>query len=100
MAQVWKVVGSRVLALPVKQYLTAIVVLSVALRIAAALYLGNAVQVLPGIEDQQSYDMLARRVITGHGFTVASDWWPMTRAGEPTAHWSYLYTLYLAACYT
>jgi 4-amino-4-deoxy-L-arabinose transferase-like glycosyltransferase len=44
--------------------------------------------------------MLAQRVLDGHGFTVARAWWPNTRAGEPTAHWSYLYTLYLAMVYS
>jgi hypothetical protein len=50
--------------------------------------------------DQISYDELARRVIGGHGCVFATDHWPATRAGEPTAHWSYLYTLYLAGIYT
>jgi 4-amino-4-deoxy-L-arabinose transferase-like glycosyltransferase len=39
------------------------------------------------------------RVLTGHGFTFATDWWPATKASEPTAHWSFLYTLYLAGIY-
>jgi 4-amino-4-deoxy-L-arabinose transferase-like glycosyltransferase len=66
---------------------------------AMALYLGNQVIVLPGTFDQVSYDMLAQRVLGGHGFTVAQTWWPITPTGEPTAHWSYLYTLYLTALY-
>ncbi|MFQ5578009.1 MAG: ArnT family glycosyltransferase, partial [Anaerolineae bacterium] len=72
---------------------------AVLLRLAAALYMGNQVAELPGTFDQVSYDMLARRVVDGHGFTVAKTWWPITKAGEPTAHWSYLYTLYLAGVY-
>jgi hypothetical protein len=43
--------------------------------------------------------MLAQRVLEGHGFTVADLWWPATPAGEPTALWSYLYTLYLVVVY-
>ncbi len=35
----------------------------------------------------------------GHGFTFGQTWWPATRAGEPTAHWSYLYTAYLVIVY-
>ena len=35
----------------------------------------------------------------GYGFTFDRLWWPLTRAGEPTAHWSYLYTLYLVVVY-
>ena len=42
----------------------------------------------------------AERVVAGHGFSFAEDHWPATPGGEPTAHWSYLYTLYLAAVYS
>ena len=80
--------------------LIAILAVSVAARVASALIMGQAVQSLPGIDDQLSYDMLAQRVMNGYGFTVAADWWPLTRAGEPTAHWSYLYTLFLALVYS
>jgi hypothetical protein len=83
-----------------QRLLLIIVAFAVALRIASALYQGNEVRPLPGIYDQTSYDLLARRLITGHGFSFAQEHWPFTRAGEPTAHWSYLYTLYLAALYT
>ena len=76
-----------------------IIAVAVLLRVGAALYLGNTVTDLPGTFDQLSYDMLARQVLAGRGFTVADDWWPLTPAGAPTAHWSYLYTLYLAGVY-
>lgn len=76
--------------------LLAIFILSIALRVAAALAMGNAVAPLPGIHDQISYTELARRVVDGHGFSFATDSWPATRAGEPTAHWSFLYTGFLA----
>ena len=79
--------------------LIAIVAVSVLLRAGVAFVMGNRIEPLPGIQDQESYHMLAQRVLQGHGFTVAEDWWPLTRAGEPTAHWSYLYTLYLVAVY-
>lgn len=79
--------------------LVLIVAGAIGLRVASALYQGNAVVDLPGVYDQISYDELARRVVEGHGFTFATGHWPATRAGEPTAHWSYLYTLYLAAVY-
>jgi 4-amino-4-deoxy-L-arabinose transferase-like glycosyltransferase len=72
---------------------------AVLVRLAAAVYMGDQVADAPGTFDQLSYDMLARRVLGGHGFTVETNWWPATRAGEPTAHWSYVYTLYLAAVY-
>lgn len=82
-----------------KFWLIIILAGAVLLRIAAAIYFGDTVVDLPGTFDQLSYDMLARQVVAGHGFTVAEDWWPLTKAGEPTAHWSYLYTLYLAGVY-
>ncbi len=76
-----------------------IIVVAVLLRLASAIYQGNTVTDLPGIFDQISYDGLARRVLDGHGFSFAEGHWPATRAGEPTAHWSYLYTLYLIIIY-
>jgi 4-amino-4-deoxy-L-arabinose transferase-like glycosyltransferase len=83
-----------------RHWLFLILVVAVLLRVAAAVYLGDHVTDSPGTFDQISYDMLARQVLAGHGFTVAMDWWPVTPAGEPTAHWSYLYTLYLAGVYS
>lgn len=73
---------------------------AVALRIAAAIYIGDQVgEQLPGVADQLSYHTLALRLLDGHGFTFAVGWWPATPAGEPTAHWSYLYTVLLSAVY-
>ena len=69
------------------------------MRLLSALLQGNHVDVLPGIFDQVSYDALARRVVAGYGFTFAEGHWPATQPGAPTAHWSYLYTLYLAGIY-
>ena len=82
-----------------KQALIAILVVSVSLRVLAALYLGNEVKELPGTFDQISYNLLAQRVLDGHGFTFGTTWWPATQAGAPTAHWSYLYTGYLMLVY-
>jgi 4-amino-4-deoxy-L-arabinose transferase-like glycosyltransferase len=72
---------------------------SVAVRVAAAVYLGNSVEVLPGTFDQVSYHNLAQRFVGGYGFTFGEPWWPATAAGAPTAHWSYLYTGYLILVY-
>lgn len=80
-----------------RKALAVIVAIGIALRVGATLVMGNTVVSLPGIEDQISYNTLALRVLHGHGFTFAQDWWPGTPAGEPTAHWSYLYTLALTA---
>jgi hypothetical protein len=76
-----------------------VICISVLLRIGAGVYLGDGVEALPGTADQVSYHALALRVLGGHGFSFSEDWWPATAAGEPTAHWSYLYTLYLVAVY-
>jgi len=72
---------------------------SVIVRVIAAIFLGNTVEVLPGTFDQVSYHNLALRVVTGNGFTFGEPWWPATAAGAPTAHWSYLYTGYLILVY-
>lgn len=82
-----------------RKIIIGIILVATLLRVASALYQGNTVTDLPGIYDQISYDGLARRVISGYGFSFAEGHWPATRAGEPTAHWSYLYTIYLVAIY-
>lgn len=82
-----------------RRALQTVIVVAVLFRLVAALVQGDRVVPLPGIFDQVSYDGLARRLLAGHGFSFAEDHWPATRAGEPTAHWSYLYTLYLTGIY-
>jgi len=82
-----------------KRILWAVVLLAVLVRIAPALYQGNGVNALPGIADQISYHRLSIRVLEGYGFSFDVDWWPATPAGEPTAHWSYLYVLFLVSVY-
>ena len=79
--------------------LAVILGISVLLRVAASLKLGNTVEILPGTFDQLSYHRLALRVVGGHGFSFGELWWPLTQANAPTAHWSYLYTLYLTLVY-
>jgi 4-amino-4-deoxy-L-arabinose transferase-like glycosyltransferase len=81
------------------QILLAILLLSVFLRTAAAVYLGDTVEILPGTYDQVSYHNLALRVLDRFGFTFGQPSWPLTAAGAPTAHWSYLYTFYLVTVY-
>ncbi len=89
----------RLLELNQRKILVAILAVSVLLRVGVSLYLGGTVENLPGTADQVSYHTLAQRVAQGHGFTFGEPWWPATRAGAPTAHWSYLYTLLLAGLY-
>lgn len=76
-----------------------LIMLGVLVRVALAFALGDEATPISGAADQYTYDALAQRVIAGHGFSFATGWYPFTRADEPTAHWSYLYTLYLAAVY-
>jgi 4-amino-4-deoxy-L-arabinose transferase-like glycosyltransferase len=79
--------------------LAVILVVSVLLRVAVAFYMGNTIAPLPGVADQESYHNLALRLLGGHGLTFGENWWPVTQAGEPTAHWSFLYTGYVTAVY-
>ena len=89
----------RAASISSRTLLLIIILTAIALRMGSAAIQGNKVTELPGIYDQISYDGLARRVVEGHGFSFAEGHWPMTPAGEPTAHWSFLYTLYLAVFY-
>jgi 4-amino-4-deoxy-L-arabinose transferase-like glycosyltransferase len=82
-----------------KTILILIILVSVALRIGASFYLGQTVVQLPGTADQVSYHTLAIRLLNGYGFSFGQNWWPVTPAGEPTAHWSFIYTFYLAGVY-
>jgi len=82
-----------------KQLLTLIVVAAVLIRIVIALFMGDEVTVLPGIQDQVSYDALARSLLDGRGYSFTENWYPFTPANTPTAHWSFVYPLYLAGVY-
>ena len=82
-----------------KQLLTLILAAAVMIRIPIALLMGDHVSVLPGIYDQVSYDTLARSLLDGRGYSFTKDWYPFTAANTPTAHWSFLYPLYLAGVY-
>lgn len=66
------------------------------MRVAVAFHLGNEpIRAL----DEYSYSALAERLARGHGYTFASAWYPFTSAEAPTAHWSFLYTAFLAGVY-
>jgi len=84
---------------PPRNWLLLAITVSVALRIAASIAIGNKVEDLPGINDQISYHTLSLRLLNGYGFSFGEAWWPATPAGTPTAHWSFLYTFFLAAVY-
>jgi len=80
-------------------YLTAILIMSVLLRVAVAVYLGDVVDAPPLMTDQRSYHFLALRLLGGHGFSFERAWYPFTPAETPTAHWSFLYSLFVAGVY-
>ena len=79
--------------------LVAILAISVLLRVAVALYLGNVVDAPSLLTDQRSYHALGARLIAGYGFSFDTGWYPFTLPDTPTAHWSFLYSLYVAAIY-
>lgn len=84
-----------------RRVLVGILIISVLLRVFTGIvFYGNEIQALPGTFDEVSYHNLALRVMDGHGFSFGERWWPGTAANEPTAHWSYLYTIYLIVIYT
>ncbi|MFN8625139.1 MAG: glycosyltransferase family 39 protein [Candidatus Binatia bacterium] len=76
-----------------------VIILGIVARIVLACTLGDQATPVSGAADQYTYDALAQRVLGGHGFSFAEGWYPFTRPNEPTAHWSYLYTLYLTGVY-
>jgi 4-amino-4-deoxy-L-arabinose transferase-like glycosyltransferase len=82
-----------------KPLLILILLVAVSIRLLVALIMGDKVTVLPGIQDQISYDALARSLLAGRGFSFTENWYPFTKANTPTAHWSFIYPLYLAGVY-
>jgi 4-amino-4-deoxy-L-arabinose transferase-like glycosyltransferase len=94
-----KSISRKLLALKPRTALAWICFAGMLARLFVAFYQGDAIRELPGVYDQLSYHTLALQVVSTHTFTFPSAWWPMTRPGEPTAHWSFLYTLYLTAAY-
>lgn len=73
-----------------------ILLASVALRLIVAIYLGDSV---PPAKDETSYSVLATRLADGFGYSFPEPWYPFAMAEEPTAHWSFLYTAFVAAIY-
>jgi 4-amino-4-deoxy-L-arabinose transferase-like glycosyltransferase len=83
--------------------LLTIILLALLLRLVVAVYLGND---LEGVQqeraqDQVSYHALAQSLLAGRGYSFEHYWYPgFTQAGEQTAHWSFIYPLYLASVYS
>ena len=83
------------------QALVLILLVAVLLRVTVAIWLGNEVDAPPLLTDQRSYHALGVRLSTGHGFSFDRPWYPFyLPADSPTAHWSYLYSLFVAAVYS
>ena len=82
-----------------RHWLWIIIAVAVVARLGTALYAGDRVEALPGAYDQITYDALARSILAGRGYSFERNWYPFTPAHTPTAHWSFLYPLYLAGIY-
>jgi len=82
-----------------RKWLWAVLAVSVLLRVGVALYLGNMVDAPPLLTDQRSYHALGQRLLAGYGFSFDTGWYPFTPADTPTAHWSFLYSLFVATIY-
>lgn len=76
-----------------------ILIFSVLVRVIVAFYLGDVVDAPPLMTDQRSYHALGARILQGHGYSFDSSWYPFTRPETPTAHWSFLYPLFVSAVY-
>ncbi len=79
-----------------RMMLFVILMVSILIRIIVAIYLGDSTP--PG-KDETSYSLLAGRLADGFGYSFAQPWYPFAQAGEPTAHWSFLYTAFVAGIY-
>jgi len=76
--------------------------LAVLLRLATAIWLGDTIEGAQQVRvyDQHSYNALAQALLAGRGYSFERAWYPgFTPANTPTAHWSFLYPLYLAGVY-
>lgn len=80
-------------------WLPTILISAVFFRITVALYLGNVVDAPPRVTDQRSYHALAVSLLTNRRFAFEQGWYPFTLPNTPTAHWSFLYPIFLAAAY-
>lgn len=84
-----------------KRWLWAVILLALVLRLGTALVLGDTLEGPEQVRiyDQVSYHALAQSLLAGRGYSFVKSWYPFTPAYTPTAHWSFLYPLYLAGVY-
>jgi hypothetical protein len=77
-----------------------LLILSVVLRVGVAFYMGDQVPPPVNAPDETSYSYLAERLATGYGYSFDRPWYPFGKpAGHQTAHWSFLYTAFVAGIY-
>lgn len=88
--------ASETLSVRGRRWLLAILVVSVLLRVGVALYYGDWV---PARQDDNSYHTLGAQLAKGQGFRFPRSWYPFTPADTPTAHWSFLYSYFVAGVY-
>ncbi len=85
-----------------KGLLWLILILAVILRLGASVWLGDTLEGAQQVRvfDQHSYQKLAESILAGKGYSFDKPWYPFrSPAGAPTAHWSFVYPLYLSAVY-
>ncbi len=85
-----------------KGFLWGILILAVILRLGASVWLGDTLEGAQQVRvfDQHSYQALAESILAGKGYSFDKPWYPFrSPAGAPTAHWSFVYPLYLSAVY-
>ena len=85
-----------------EKWLPAIIGAALLLRLGVAVYLGDTIEGEQQVRafDQHSYQALAQALLGGRGYSFDTAWYPgFTPAHTPTAHWSFLYPLYLAGVY-
>jgi hypothetical protein len=83
-----------------KWWLALILGVGILLRLGSAIFQGNQVVPMPGAYDQIFYHDLALNVLEGKGFVFTRPPWPFIQPGAPTAYYSFVYPLFLAAIYT
>lgn len=92
---------NRLKTIPPRHWLALILMAAFILRLSTAIWLGDKMEVVDagGTHDQVSYDILAYRVATGHGFTFPTAWYPWVPPDTPTSYYSGTMVLHLAAIY-
>ena len=93
--------GSNARGSNAHRWLWAVLLLAIVLRLGAGFYLGDSLldRQQARVWDQVSYHALANSLLDGKGYTFEKFWYPFTPPHTPTAHWSFLYPLYLAGVY-